>query len=153
MRKIYLTSNGLHEILEGQDNLIKEDWVKCELKEDGTPYSNYNIDGTPDLVKEQEDIDAKALANAKKAKESALANLTVATTSGKEFFADPESRTDLATVILEGYINNVSDDYQTEWKTVSRGDLPFEVVTFAELKEANRKALEAKAQIIGVTNV
>jgi len=49
MRKIYLTNNGLQEILEGQDFLIKDDWVKCELKEDGTPYKNYNTDGTPDL--------------------------------------------------------------------------------------------------------
>jgi len=55
MRKIYLTNNGLQEILEGQDFLIKDDWVKCELKEDGTPYTYYNEDGTPDLVEEAKD--------------------------------------------------------------------------------------------------
>lgn len=55
MRKIYLTNNGLVEILEGQDNLIKSDWVKVQLKSDGSPYAYYSQDGTPDLVKIQEE--------------------------------------------------------------------------------------------------
>ncbi len=119
-------------------------------KSDGKLYTYYNQDGTPDLVKEQVDIDAKALADAKLAKEKSLSSLTVTITSGKVFYADPNSRTDLVDVVIEGMLNNMPDDYQTEWKTVSRGAEPFELVTFSELKEAKRKALEAKASIIGV---
>ncbi len=51
MRKIYITNNGLHEILEGQDNLIQDDWViKCELDKNGQPYTKYLANGKPDLV-------------------------------------------------------------------------------------------------------
>ncbi len=121
-----------------------------EQKVDGTYYTYYNADGTPDLVKEQVDIDAKKLADAKLAKEKSLSSLTVTITSGKVFYADPNSRADLVDVVIEGILNNMPDDYQTEWKTVSRGTAPFELVTFSELKEAKRKALEAKASIIGV---
>ena len=50
MRNIYLTNNGLHEILEGQDDLIQDDWILCELDENGQPYIKYLADGKPDLV-------------------------------------------------------------------------------------------------------
>jgi len=72
MRKIYITNNGLHEILEGQDNLIQEDWVKCELDKNGQPYTKYLGDGKPDLVKEQALLDAKVLEEADKARSKAM---------------------------------------------------------------------------------
>jgi len=30
-----------------QQDLIKPDWVKCQVKPDGTEFDNYNLDGTP----------------------------------------------------------------------------------------------------------
>jgi hypothetical protein len=63
MRKIYITNNGLQEILEGQDFLIRDDWVKCELDEDGGPHSNYKADGTPDIPKITEEKEKENIAN------------------------------------------------------------------------------------------
>lgn len=84
-------------------------------------------------------------------KDEQLNNLIVTIASGKRFYADPDSRTDLVDVVLEGIINSMPDDYTTEWKTASRPEgTNFETVTFAELKEAKRLALEAKGQIVGV---
>jgi len=59
MRKIYLTNNGLQEILEGQDNLIQDDWIKCELDENGQPYIKYLADGKPDLVEIEKELNEK----------------------------------------------------------------------------------------------
>ena len=53
MRKIYITQTGLKEVSPIQAHLVEDDWVLCQLKEDGTPYKFYNADGTPDLIKEQ----------------------------------------------------------------------------------------------------
>ncbi len=113
-----------------------------EKKSDGSLYKSYNLDKTPNI-----DVHNQII---KPSKKEQLDNLIVTITSGKVFYADPNSRTDLVDVVMEGMLNNMPDDYQTEWKTVSRGADPFELVTFAELKEAKRKALEAKASIIGV---
>lgn len=86
-----------------------------------------------------------------KSKEEQLNSLIITTSTGKRFYADPDSRTDLVDVVLEGIINNMPDEYTTEWKTASRPEgTNFETVTFAELKEAKRLALEAKGQIVGV---
>ena len=46
-QKLYIDPQGeKFGILGGQDNLIKEDWVECQKKQDGEYADNYNIDGT-----------------------------------------------------------------------------------------------------------
>jgi len=121
----------------GSFKKIPDDWI--EYQKDFMPQEL--LDG---LNKDSLQYDTV------QSKEQKLNNLTVTTTSGKIFYADPESRTDILDVVMEGLINQLPDEYTTEWKTVSRGEAPFEVVTFAELKEAKRLALEAKGQIVGV---
>ena len=84
-------------------------------------------------------------------KEEQLSKLIVTISSGKRFYADPQSRTDLDGAVLHGFINNAPDTLQENWKTASRPEgADFEIVTFAEMKEASRMALEAKGQIVGV---
>ncbi len=133
-----ILKDGIHEFHTFKTNRFNHDeWLEDD-----------NSLEVQDIKKIQSET--KLLEDAKLVKEESLSRLTVTITSGKVFYADPNSRTDLVDVVIEGMLNNMPDDYQTEWKTVSRGAEPFELVTFAELKEAKRKALEAKASIIGV---
>ena len=47
-QRIYIDPQGKrHGILATQDNLIKDDWVECQKREDGTYARSYNLDGTP----------------------------------------------------------------------------------------------------------
>ena len=36
-----------YKITPAQSDLIKDDWVECQKKQDGTYAKNYNLDGTP----------------------------------------------------------------------------------------------------------
>jgi len=46
--KLYINPQGQkYGIDSNQNHLIKEDWIECQKKEDGTWAMNYNIDGTP----------------------------------------------------------------------------------------------------------
>jgi len=82
------------------------------------------------------------------AKEEALNNLRVTTTSGKVFYADISSRLDIEQAIGIAVRNNI---LSTQWKLAEpfNGNKVAEV-TLAELQEASYLALQAKAQIIGV---
>lgn len=113
--------NKKNGFIEVENNII------CGMLHDGTSFSNPVIIPTPPTKEEQ------------------LNNLIVTTTSGKRFYADPQSRTDLDGAVLHGYINNALDTLQENWKTADG----WQFVTFAEMKEASRKALEAKGQIVG----
>jgi hypothetical protein len=111
-----------------QDGFIEvENNIICGMLYDGTSFSNPVIVPTPPTKEEQ------------------LNNLIVTITSGKRFYADPQSRTDLDGAVLHGYINNALDTLQENWKTADG----WQLVTFAEMKEASRMALEAKGQIVG----
>jgi len=45
--KLYIDPQGNRNgILANQDHLIKQDWVECQKKQDGTYADNYNLDGT-----------------------------------------------------------------------------------------------------------
>ena len=76
-------------------------------------------------------------------KVEALKRLTVTTSSGKEFYADAESRVDIADAIGVGIDNNLTT---TMWKCKS-GLIE---VTIDELKEARLLALTAKGGIVGI---
>ena len=48
--KYYININKeLFGIEQGQEFLVKSDWIECQAQEDGLPYSIYNTDGTPNL--------------------------------------------------------------------------------------------------------
>ena len=48
--KHYINKNKeLFGIEQGQEFLVKSDWIECITQEDGVPYSKYNTDGTPDI--------------------------------------------------------------------------------------------------------
>ena len=45
--KTYINPKGKkYGITPAQSDLIKDDWVECQKKQDGTYADNYNIDGT-----------------------------------------------------------------------------------------------------------
>ena len=47
-QKIYINPQGKKfGVLANQDHIIKQDWVECQQKQDGTWAENYNLDGTP----------------------------------------------------------------------------------------------------------
>lgn len=80
-------------------------------------------------------------------KEELLNVLIVTISTGKRFYADAESRTDLLSAILEAQNQGATDASVSNWKTPDG----IVSVNLAELKEASKKALEAKAGIIGVS--
>ena len=137
--------------IQSRSKQVDDTWLplsELETKEDGSYYKYYNQDGTPDLVKEQADIDAKAKQEAEAIKDEQLKKLTVTIGSGKVFYADAESRIDLRDAIELG---NDLGQTSTYWKLAEEfnGSKVAEV-TLDELKEASKLALETKATIIGV---
>ena len=75
-------------------------------------------------------------------KDKQLSRVTVTTTSGKEFYADPLSRVDIADAVQVAINSGLTS---TSWKLVSG----WTTVTLDEMKEAQRLGLEAKGAIIG----
>ncbi len=75
-------------------------------------------------------------------KEQKLANVTVVTKSGKEFYGNSEARVDLLSAITASQITGQTE---TQWKLVTG----LETVTVAELSEAMLLALQKKGQIVG----
>lgn len=62
--KIYIDSQGKkYGISQAQSDLIKQDWVECQKKQDGTYADNYNLDGTPAPDDEPTADEVKAEAN------------------------------------------------------------------------------------------
>jgi len=48
MKILYINPQAnRYEITPSQSNLIKDDWVECQKKPDGTYANSYNLDGTP----------------------------------------------------------------------------------------------------------
>ena len=74
-------------------------------------------------------------------KDKKLSRITVTTASGKEFYADPLSRVDIADAVQIAIDSNLTS---TSWKLVSG----WAIVTLDEMKEAQRLGLEAKGAII-----
>ena len=80
-------------------------------------------------------------ARCKKDKVEALKRLTVTTASGKEFFADSESRVDISSAIAVADRNSITEN---QWKLKTG----WELVALDEMKEAEYLALTAKGQIV-----
>lgn len=83
-------------------------------------------------------------------KENTLNNLTVTTQSGKVFYADKESRSDINEAI------NIAEDegqISTFWKLAEEfeGNRIVEI-TLDELKEVRKLALVKKGQLVGAIN-
>lgn len=77
-----------------------------------------------------------------------LNKLTVTTTSGKIFYADPISRGDLSDAISILIKNNLNE---TVWKLASNKNGNRNVkVPLAELEEARELALVAKGSLVGI---
>jgi len=87
-------------------------------------------------------------------KDEALNRLTVTISSGKVFYADPTSRSDLTDAILLGQASGITE---TAWKLAEPldGVPPIDgkeriyLVTVQELAEAGMLALQAKGKIVG----
>lgn len=73
-------------------------------------------------------------------------NTLIVTVNNKNFYADPDSRVDIMTTIMVAESQGSTDTAETNWKTPD-GIIS---VTLLELRQANQKAIEAKAGIIGV---
>ena len=112
-------------------------------KEDGSYYTFYLEDGTPDLVAAQASIDAKIAQVAKQAKLEALATLTVTTTAGNVFDGDDTARSDMMAAIQASDILGVTS---SNWKLA---DNSWKLIELAELKEALALAIQAKGNILG----
>lgn len=80
-------------------------------------------------------------------KEELLNNLIVTLPNTLRFYADPQSRTDIAATIIEAQNQNATDEMTTNWKTPDG----VKAVTLKDLKDANALALNEKAKIIGVS--
>lgn len=76
-------------------------------------------------------------------KEYLLNSIVVATTTGKKFYADPTSRTDLTDAIS---IADESSETTVLWKLATG----WEEVTLEEMKEARLLGLQEKAKVIGM---
>ena len=72
-----------------------------------------------------------------------IATIKVTVESGKEFYADPQSRGDIADAITLMTANSMTF---YKWKTTTE----IEEVSLEELKEALQRGLEAKGRIVGI---
>jgi ribosomal protein S4E len=134
-QQVYI--NGLPKMVL-QTELAKDD--------NGMYYKHYNEDMTVDIATIEAEATEQQYQEVKKQKIAELGRLIVTISTGKRFYADPESRTDLVSAAMETLENNIPDSYEIEWKTPD-GIMN---VTASEIREAKRKALEEKARIIGV---
>ena len=100
------------------------------------------------MFKKQTVYEQEKLVDAKAVKQDALESLTVTTSSGKVFYGDPVSRSDLTDAIaLAEELGQTS----TTWKLAEElNGSKIAQVTLEELKEARKLALQAKGQIVGV---
>jgi len=95
-----------------------------------------------------DDVIEEPLIGAHRQKKDAIEAMTVTTSTGKTFYADPQSRLDISDAILAGTSAGIES---TMWKLA----VPFDgekivEVTLDELKEAQMMALREKAKIVGV---
>lgn len=115
------------------------------VNEDETTYVQYEYDKVI-VINSSTYADAVEAATnyfRKVNKEYLLDSIVVTTTSGKSFYTDPISRTDLADAIS---IANESGKTTVLWKLATG----WEEVTLEEMKEARLLGLQEKAKIIGM---
>ena len=122
-----------------------------ELYEDGNQARLYmptiGVDGkypiNYDKIKLEDDLvsynEAKTIAK------EAIATIKVVVTSGIEFYADPESRTDLSDAIS---IMNEQSLSEYSWKTTTG----IQIVSLVDMVEARTLGLIAKGNLVGVTS-
>lgn len=129
--KHYLTNNEIRAVEEGQESLVKADWV---LLSDEELHAMLN----PPKTEEQ----LKAEAKAEIARQ--LEMLTVTTTNGNTFDANTQARLDISNAIM---ISDAVGITETVWRLADDSEVP---VTVAELKEALMLALTEYARVKGI---
>ena len=144
--KYYINTNKeLFGIEQGQEFLVKSDWVECQLQDGGLPYSRYNTDGTPDLECIEQERLATELAiqeaEAKRLKQEALASITVEV-NGKVFDGNETARNNMLASIQASQLLNIESTY---WKLA---DNSVQEVTAEEIKEALAKAIQRVGEIV-----
>jgi hypothetical protein len=81
-------------------------------------------------------------------KEVSLSRLTVTISTGKVFYADPISRSDIGDAIK---LSEILGNTETQWKLAEEYDgQKVAIVTLNELQEALMLGLQTKASLIGV---
>jgi len=112
------------------------------------PIKKTNVKIGRNLYKNRSTFYEKELINSEAVKKELIENITIRTFSGKLFYGDPISRSDLSDAIdllTEKNENSIfwklAEEYNNE-KIVP--------VSLEELKEAREKALAKKTEIIGV---
>jgi len=132
---------------------IVEETITDESGESRVQYTYNEVAFSDDVdVAARDSIVAKkAKEFAAKKKEEVLGRLTVITASGKTFYADAGSRTDIGDAIQVSVDTGTTS---TLWKLAAEynGSRVVEV-TVDELREAQKLALETKGQIVGALNV
>lgn len=95
------------------------------------------------------EVNEENISKAKGDKTNALSVATVTTTSGKVFYADTESRTDLISACQEALENNLPVTFESEWKLAEPIDgSKLSIVTLAEIREARSLALRFKGSLV-----
>ena len=128
--------------IQSRNKQPDESWLSLdslEAREDGSYYKYYNTDGTPDLVKEQAESDAQALADWKASRAEAVANIKVTTLAGNEFDGDEVSQTRMSRAI------SVMEDTDTTMWVLANNAV--DMVSKAELIEALKLSGEAQTAL------
>ncbi len=107
-----ILKDGTYEFHTFKTNRFNHDeWLenngRFELNQEGSYYTYYNQDGTPNLVKEQADIDAKAYSDWKKSRADAVDTIEV-TYGGVVYQGDEKSQDRMSRAI-----NGLPDDVAT----------------------------------------
>jgi len=115
------------------------------VNEDETTYVQYEYDKVivANSSAYADSVEAATNYFRKVNKEHLLNSIVVTTSSGKSFYADPISRTDLADAIS---IADESNETAVLWKLATG----WEQVTLEEMKEARLLGLQEKAKVIGM---
>ena len=125
---------------------VKNEEKDIELSEE--QFNTFNgkkveiIDGVlVEVSKTPEELEEEA----RLAKEKALANLTVTTSSGNTFDGNSDARLNLTNAIMASDVTGITE---TNWKLA---DNSLALVTVDELKEALALAIQEVGRIVGAT--
>ena len=129
--KHYLTNNEIRAIEEGQEFLVKADWV---LLSDEELYARLNPPKTEEQLKAEDKAEIARQ----------LEVLTVTTTNGNTFDANNQARLDMQNAITSSDFVGVT---QTIWRMADDSDV---LIELAELKEALTLAIQKYAQLKGI---
>ena len=126
---------------------IAEDGI--DVDSNGKRFSKYMLNDAGRYVKDVAQIVADealvAYNEAKVVAKEAIDRIKVTVTSGMEFYADPESRTDLSDAIS---IMREQGLTEYQWKTTTGVQL----VTLVDMIEARTLGLVAKGNLVGVSD-